>query len=190
VLIHRAIDSYESIAGGFPKSKYAAEAYFRLGDIYQTSLDSLDLARENFDLVPRQYANSPFAKDAVVRSINIAKFQRLQASLAAGESQDEALVQFELAEAELFQFKNTEKALAGYMGILNDHGDSEVAPKAAYAIAYIYEKVLNDETNAQRAYLRLLREYPSSQQAGFARAYLGITPEILEETRVDSSGDR
>jgi hypothetical protein len=49
--------------------------------------------------------------------------------------------------------------------------------------------VLNDEANAQRAYLRLLREYPGSQQAGFARAYLGIAPETFEESRSDSSGD-
>ena len=185
--LDEAIDSYESIAARFPRSKVAAEAYFRLGDIYQTTLDSLDLAKKKFDEVPRQYANSPYAKDAVIRSVSIMRFQRLQASLAAGETVDEALVQFELAETELFQFNNTEKALAGYTGILNDHGDSEVAPKAAYAIAYIYEKVLNDETGAQRAYLRLLREYPSSQQAGFARAYLGITPELLEESRSDSS---
>ena len=70
---------------------------------------------------------------------------------------------------------------------MNDYPDSPVAPKAAYAIGYIYEEVLPDRQKAERAYLRLLRDYPYSQQAEYARAFLGIvTPEIEEEVRSDS----
>jgi len=187
----KAIDGYESVVARFPRSKFAAEAYFRMGDLYQTQLDSLDVAKEKFDQVPRQYANSPFAKDAVQRSVAIAKRQRLQTALAQGGGQDQALVQFELAETELLQFNNHEEALVGYVGILNDFPESDVAPKAAYAVAYIYEKILDDASKAQRAYLRLVTDYPFSQQAGFARAYLGIVPpDPVEESRSDSPIDQ
>jgi TolA-binding protein len=183
----KAIDAYESVAARYPRSKYSAEAYYCLGEIYQTDLDSLDVAKEKFDQVPRQYANSPFAEDAVRRSVSITKLKRLQASLGTSGEQDQASVKFELAETELFQFNNTEKALAGYESVLAEFPNSDVAPKAAYAIAYIYEKVLDDKPKAKLAYRRLLRDYPSSQQAEFARKYFEDNkPEALEETRSDS----
>lgn len=170
--IDKSIDTYKSVAARFPRSKFAAEAYFRMGDVYQNTLDSLQTAKEQYDQVPRQYANSPFAKDAVSRSVAITKLERLQASLAAGGTEGKAEVQFELAETEFLQFNNSDKALGLYQSVLADYPNSDVAPKAAYAIAYIYDKVFGDQANAQVAYQRLLRDYPDSQQAAYVRTYL------------------
>jgi TolA-binding protein len=184
--LDRAIDTYESVTARYPRTEYSAEAYFRLGEIYQNTLDSLDVAREKYDQVPRQYPNSPFAQDALQRSVSITKLQQLRATLAAGGQQDQAVAKFELAETELLQFNNHVKALEGYQAVLNEYPQSPVAPKAAYAIAYIYEKVFFDRVKAEMFYQLLIRDYPDSQQAEYARKYIeGVQPK-MEETQSDS----
>ena len=45
---------YKNVASRFPRSMYSAEAEFKLGVLYQDKLDSLDVAQEHFDQVPRQ----------------------------------------------------------------------------------------------------------------------------------------
>jgi len=182
----KAIDTYGSVSARFPRSKFSAEAHYRMGLIYQERLDSLDLARSNYDEVPAQYANSPYAEDAVRRSVSINRLQQLKASLGEGGAASKAEVKFELAETELFQLNNYEKALINYEQVLDQFPTSDVAPRAAYAIAYIYEKILDDQEKARQAYQRLVRDYPESQQAMFARQYLGESPsDELEETRSD-----
>ncbi|UCG51181.1 MAG: tetratricopeptide repeat protein [Candidatus Latescibacterota bacterium] len=174
-----AIDTYKSVAATYPRSMFSAEAYFHLGEIYQEKFDSLQVAQSNYESVRQQYANSPFAEEAIARSVSISKFLRLQASLDGGGEEGQAAVQFDLAEIELLQFENYEKALKGYRKILDEFPDSELAPKAAYAVAYIYDIRLDDAEKAREAYQYLVERYPNSQQAVYARIALGLPP--LEE---------
>ncbi len=181
-----AIGTYTMITTSYPRSKFSAEAYFRLGELYQDSLDSLQVAQQKFDNVPRQYASSEFADEAVSRSVSISKLLRLRASMESGEGENNAAVQFDLAEIQLFQLKDYNKALEGYTKVLNDFPDDELAPKAAYAIAFIYETYLKDEIKAQEAYEVLLIRYPDSQQAGFARSALA---QIRGEVQFDPQSE-
>ncbi|UCH82730.1 MAG: tetratricopeptide repeat protein [Candidatus Latescibacterota bacterium] len=164
-----AMDVFNTVVTSFPRSMYSAEAYFRLGEIYQDKLDSLQVAQSQYDRVGQQYANSPYAGEALKRSISISKYMRLQESIAAGGAEGSAAVQFDLAEIQLFQFNNYEKALEGYRKVLDDFPDSDLAPKAAYAIAYIYDDRLEDREQARQAYEFLMNRYPGSQQAEQAR---------------------
>ncbi len=164
-----AIDVFKTVATSYPRSAYSAEANFRLGEIYQEKLDSLQVAQAQYDRVGQQYANSPFAGEALKRSVSISKYIKLQESVAAGGEAGNATVQFDLAEIQLFQFSDYGKALDGYRKVLDDFPDSDLAPRAAYAIAYIYENHLNDPARAREAYQDLLTRYPDSQQAEHAR---------------------
>lgn len=170
--VSAAIDTYSMITTSYPRSKFSAEAFFRLGELYQDSLDSLQVAQQKFDSVSRQYASSEFAEEAVSRSVSISKLLRLRASIESGEGENNAAVQFDLAEIQLFQLKDYNKALEGYRKVVNDFPDDELAPKAAYAIAFVYETYLKDPVKAREAYEVLLTRYPDSQQAGFARSAL------------------
>jgi TolA-binding protein len=170
--VSTAINTYSMITTSYPKSKFSAEAYFRLGELYQDRLDSLQVAQQQFDNVPRQYASSEFAEEAVSRSVSISKLLRLRASIESGEGENNAAVQFDLAEIQLFQLKDYQAALEGYNKVLNDFPDSDLAPKAAYAIAFIYDTYLEDTEKAREAYELLLSRYPASQQAGFASSAL------------------
>ena len=167
-----AIDTYKTVAASYPRSMFSAEACYRLGGIYQDKLDSLQVAQQEFDKVAGEYAGSPYASDAISKSSALSKLLRLRASLESGGQEDQAPVQFDLAEIELLQFKNYEKALAGYRKVIEDFPDSDLAPRAAYATAYIYDTALGDSTKAVAAYEFVSTRYPYTQQAEFAREAL------------------
>jgi TolA-binding protein len=118
--------------------------------------------------VPRQYAKSDFADEAIKRSSNIAKLIRLRESEDSDDPDAKAAREFSMAEIELFQFNDTKKALAGYQKLLDEFPDSELAPRAAYAIGYIHGIVLGDSLGALEWYTFLKRRYPDSQQAQLA----------------------
>ncbi len=168
------IEIFEAVAVTYPRSIFSAEASYRLGSVYQEKLDSLDVAKAKFDQVPRQYSKSSYAPEAIRRSVSITKLQKLRESLGKGGGEDKAGVQFDLSEVQLFQFSDYEKALEGYNVILDQYPNSEIAPKAAYAVAYIYESLLKDPARARAAYLVVVQSYPESQQAVYARRYLGL----------------
>jgi TolA-binding protein len=173
-----AVDTYKSVTTSYPRSMFSAEAYFRLGEIYQNEMDSLETAKQQFDQVPQQYAGSPFAEEAISRSAAISKLLRARESLESGEGGDPSVAEFDLAEIELFQFKDYAKAIEGYRRVLDEAPDGDLAPRAAYAIAYIYDVHLKDPEKAQEAYEYVVNRYPDTQQAQYAREALDrIAPE-------------
>ena len=183
--IGAAIDRLEAVEADYPKSKFAAEAAYRLGVIYQDDLDSLDLARKYFDQVPKHYAKSPFAQQAIERSSSITRLQKIAAAAESGDDEGKALAKFNTAEIEYFQFGNTAKALKAYEELLDQYPNSEYAPRAAYAIAYIYQTDLGDAKKAQEAFQQVVARYPASQQAEFARTELQRYTDQLEQSKRD-----
>lgn len=170
--VQRAIGSYRRVRGGFPKSAFSAEALFRLGVIFQERLDSLELAQETFDRVPKQYPQSPFAKEAIKRSVNIANLIKFSQSTGEESDEQKAETQFKLAELQFFQFNNAQQALVEYQKVIEQYGESALAPKAMYSIGYIYLTALGDSAKAVETYQRLMERFPDSQQAEYARAFL------------------
>ncbi len=161
----RAIDTYADVANRFKKSKFSAEAEYRIGVIYQERLDSLEVAKTHFDQVPRQFAGSEYASDAIKRSGNISTLIKLRESSDDESPEARALRQFTLAEVQLFQFNDAQKALEEYRKIIDEFPQSEFGSKAAYAVGYIYGIVLEDSVKAYEAYKYLMENYPDSEQA-------------------------
>lgn len=172
----RAIRSYRDVTRRFARGIYAAEAYYRLGEIYE-SIDSLQTAQASYQEVPRAYSGSPFAEDAIKRSSNISRILKLQQT--AGDDSPEAIAMrtFSMAEIQYFQFNNIEKAIPNYQKIVSEYADSEYAPRSVYALGYIHGVVLGDSVKAREYYDVLLAKYPDSQQTQFAYAfYKGANP--------------
>ena len=172
----RAINNYTTVTKRFARGIYAAEAYYRLGELYE-GMDSLQVAQKNYQEVPRAYSGSPFAEDAIKRGSDIGRVLKLQQT--SGDDSPEAIAMrtFSMAEIQLFQFNNAEKAIPNYEKIANDYPDSEYAPRAVYALGYIYGVVQSDSVKAREWYDVLLAKYPDSQQTQLAYAfYKGATP--------------
>jgi TolA-binding protein len=176
----RALSVYGSVRAGFPKSAFSAEAMYRAGVIYQDRMDSLELAEKAFDQVPGQYAQSPFAKEAVKRSADIASLIKYSQSTGDESEEQKAETQFKLAELQLFQFNNPQKAIVEYQKVVDQYAGSDVAPKAVYSLGYIYGTVMGDSLKAGEMFRLLAERYPDSQQAEFARRFLREKGDTLE----------
>jgi TolA-binding protein len=172
--LHQALADYSSIGAKYPKSIYSAEAYYRIGIIYQERLDSLKLAADAFAKVGSEYANSEYAAVSLERSNSIKRLLELQRS-GAGESSDQAAEKrFMAAEIQLTKLEDIPMALVGYAAVLDSFPESSVAPKAAYAIAWIRQIRLHEREAAIGRYRDLIERYPVSYQAKGALYQLTI----------------
>ncbi len=196
---HAALDStalalteLTDVTQRFARGVYAAEAYYRLGILYE-GMDSLETAQHNYEEVPRAYSGSEFAEDAIKRAGNISRVLRLQET--AGDDSPEAIAMrtFSMAEIQFFQFENMEKAITNYQKIVSDFPDSEYAPRAVYALGYINGVVLGDSVKAREWYDVLVSRYPDSAQARLAYGFYKGAPEppsLAEWTRMESSAPK
>ena len=172
----RAIETYKAVAKRYARGTYGAEADYRLGILYE-SIDSLKTAQQFYQEVPRAYSGSEYAEDAIKRAGDIGRVLRLQATEGDDSPEAEALRTFSMAEIQLIQFNNTEKAIPSYEKIVNEFPDTEFAPKSAYALGYIYGVVLKDSLKAAEWYEVLRTRYGDTQQAQLAYAfYKGASP--------------
>ncbi len=172
----QAMREYKDIAKRFARGTYGAEANFRLGEMSEAT-DSLVAAQRYYQEVPNAYSGSEFAEEAIRRSSDIGRVLLIQQTSGDDSPEAVALRTFAMAEVQLFQFNNTEKAIPNYEKIVNEFGESEYAPKAVYALGYIYGVILADSVKAREWYEVLRTRYPDSQQALLAYGfYKGASP--------------
>jgi TolA-binding protein len=173
--LSRALAEYRDVGAKYPKSTYSAEAYYRIGIIYQERLDSLKLAADAFAKVGNEYANSEFAAVSLEKSSSIKRLLELQRSAGKGESAEQAAnKRFMAAEIQLTKLEDIPMALAGYAAVLDSFPETSVAPKAAYAIAWIRQIRLKEKEAAIERYRTLIKRYPRSYQAKGALYQLGL----------------
>lgn len=166
-----AVKTYRVVTRHYSHGEFAAEAFYRLGHIFE-GMDSLEAAKNNYEAVARAYSNSEFAEDAIKRSNNIGRLLKLEEAQSENSPEAKALRAFAMGELQLFQMEDPKKALASYQEVLDDYPDADLAPKAAYAVGYIYGVVLGDTTNARRMVDLLRQRYPKSQQAAYADQFM------------------
>jgi TolA-binding protein len=171
----QALAEYRTVGAKYPKSIYSAEAYYRTGIIYQERLDSLRLAADAFAKVGNEYASSEYAAVSLEKSSSIKRLLDLQKSAGAGESAEQAAEKrFMAAEIQLTKLEDIPTALAGYAAVLDSFPGTSVAPKAAYAIAWIRQIRLKEKEAAIERYRALIMRYPRSYQAKGALYQLGL----------------
>lgn len=83
-----------------------------------------------------------------------------------------AKARFRIAELYLFRFDDPERARGYYTSVVEDHPDSELAPKAALALAWMLESRLEDTDGAREAYRSIAATYAGSEFAAAAAAAL------------------
>lgn len=84
--IEEAIEKYVQVTEESPKSLEAAEAYYRLGLIYQTDLFDLEKAKGAFSRAQSENASSEYGNLALARSAQIAKLETYQLQLQRADS--------------------------------------------------------------------------------------------------------
>lgn len=97
----------------------------------------------------------------------------------SAEFAEVAQARFRLAELCLFAFDAPGQAILHYDRVILDHPESELAPKAAVAIAWALENRLEDPAAATAAYRGVVEDFPGTEYADFAEAALsGLLPAV------------
>jgi TolA-binding protein len=164
--LETSLGIYEDITKEFPKSKFSAEAFYRMGVIYHERLDSLSNAQVAFSKVASEYANSEFASEAIQKSSSLKRLLELSDTQSgAGSSEQLAEKRFLAAEIQLTRLGEIDIALANYEAIVDSFPESSYAPRAAFAVAWINEREKLDREQAIEMYRRVVSLYPRSMQA-------------------------
>jgi len=172
--LEAALRTYESVTSRFPKSSFSAEAYYRMGVIYHEQLDSLSRAKESFSKVGSEYANSDFAGLALQKANSLTRLIELQTAEGEEATDDQKAERlFLAAEIKLTRLDKVDEAVAGYRAVVDSFPETSVAPRAAFAIAWINERRLEQPEEATAIYRRIVRDYPRTPQARGAVNRLG-----------------
>lgn len=197
--LETALSIFKGVTGEFPRSAYAAEAYYRIGVIYQERLDSLSGAQEAFGKVAGEYANSPFAEEAIQKSSSIKRLLELEKGSGgdAGSAERLAEKRFLAAEIQLTRLGEVDLAIANYSAVVDSFPRTNYAPQSAYAIAWIYENEKSDRDRAVEMYRRVVTRYPRSPQAHGAIERIGTLgaldlkeqmQAVIDSAMVDTTG--
>lgn len=148
-LIDSALAQYNDILQNYPHSQYCPKTLYALGYVYDKMKGDQIKADSLYGILMERYPNSIYAK----------KISKAQAQT------DSAKVLFLKAERELLKEGNSRKAIKIYKQLVKDFPNSELVPKALYAIGWIYENNLRSPQEAIAVYRRLVEEFPQSVYA-------------------------
>lgn len=166
---------------------------FRIAEIFFTEFDMPDSAVIYLEKIIDKFGDSPNAPKALSLQIEIANeydiydTEQLKTELMSTyegtmfakmysdnpdayvtksdiepTTIDSAQVLFENAESAYFQEEYIE-AVDIYNSLISRYKDNDLTPKALYAVALIYENLLNDPGNAVLAYEKLNAQYKDSE---------------------------
>jgi TonB family protein len=172
-----SMQGYAEVTEKYPRTEASAQAYYRLGEIYQNNFGDLAEAQKMFESCKNENPSLPIAKEALTQSANISKIEQYQQELSQEDSTKSSQTLFLLGELYLLQMDQPDSALDEYLALAEKFPQSEYAPKSLYAAAWIWENVKKDTAEAGKLYRRILDEYPQSEYKKPALEFLNVEPD-------------
>jgi TonB family protein len=163
-------ETYNQVIQKYPRSKYSAEAYYRMGLISQQVHKDLEKAKTLFENASKESRQSEAGEAALQRRKDLMLLERYRLQADDAKDPQTAIVPlFNLAELYLFSLGETDSALATYQQVLTLADTTSFAPKALYAIGLIYADSLKNDSAASENFQKLINEYPNTPYAIDAR---------------------
>jgi TolA-binding protein len=170
-----AIGVYKQVAEDFSVSVYAAEANYQTGFTQEIYLGDVESAKESYAKVQANSPGSEFASLAEERRQSLELFGQYRSEIAeSGEEEKAAEASLLLAELSLFRLRKIDEALAAYQAVERDQPNSSLAPKAAYAVAWIQEHELGDSLAALASYRHVHETYSDTEYGVEAGVRAGL----------------
>ncbi|MBT3604901.1 MAG: tetratricopeptide repeat protein [Candidatus Latescibacteria bacterium] len=179
-------DTYQNVVKKYPRSKYSAEAYYRMGLISQQVHKDLETAKEYFEKSSKENRQSDAGQAALQRRKDLMSLERYRLQADDAKDPQKAIVPLlNLAELYLFNLGEIDSALATYQHALTLADTTLFAPKALYAIGLIYGDSLKNDTKARETFQQLIDEHSNTPYASDARKRLQLnrTDDALAEAR-------
>jgi tetratricopeptide (TPR) repeat protein len=168
-----ALEEYERIPEEHPRTEQAADALYRMGVIHQKG--DPDRASEYFDRAAKESASSEGARLAKLKRADLEQLASLRAELADTTKIVSAENLFGLAELFLLRLDQPDSAVAAYRHVAEAFPESDLAPRALYAIACIPEEGFEKPEESKEVLEKLIEKYPDSAAAEAAERKLGRT---------------
>jgi TonB family protein len=182
-----AIEEYERIAVEFERTEAAAIAFYRIGEIQVSQYNNLELAKEMYDSSIAVSRGSEVYQDAIQKSADISRLGQYREEVGDENLENDAAVQYQLAELYLVQLDNPDTALVEFEFLIDSFPDSKWAARALLARAYIFEEVYNMPESAQASYNRIINDYSHTD---YVEQVSEITGTNLDQLDVDYPGRR
>ena len=193
-----AIETFENLAGDYPDSLQAKEAWFRVGDILIRDLEKADDARRAFDMVGKGAARAVDDRYEVEAVLRVSQIDSMKAKLDRIDSLDDpeerAHTRYTLAELYTHSFNRPDSSLTQYRRILEEAPDSEYAVLGTY---FLRRRELEEdgeftEQDARDIMADIEAQYPARDYAQKLKVHLGLladTPadqqyKLAEEARL------
>ncbi|MBC7187441.1 MAG: tetratricopeptide repeat protein, partial [Calditrichaeota bacterium] len=184
--IDSALAHYWAAYYANPDSSSAAQALYPVAYIVRVA--QRDTARSDSLLqeIVRRFPELPQAEGA----------RRLLGLPRPPDQETVAAALFWQADSLLWEADAPERALAAFASLSSRYPESEYAPRALYAIAWVLEQRLHDNERALEAYKRVQEAYPDSPQGKAAKRKIDAHTREAEKlqrlaeasARPDSSG--
>jgi TolA-binding protein len=171
---------YEEVAATSENQNWQAQAYYRLGLIYQIDLEDLKKAKEYYDQSAEASKSSKISSDAITRSSDIGKLEsftrsKLDSTATPAAVDEAAFAQYSLAELLWQKLNEPDSAITEMRYVVDSFSTSYYAPKAIIALAQM-NRELTGETNVADSLLKvMLRQYPHSDFVPDALEALGLS---------------
>lgn len=190
----------EKLAEDAPGTDAAGEAWYTIIEHYALKggpgSDALD---EKLAIVLELTVGRTWGPPIRARSDQVIRYDELTAIVADADSTDaeaRARAALEIGEMLVFDYEDGDDALVWYQQALELGADTDVGPRAAYAIGWIHEQMLGDPAEAAVAYDVLRERYPESVQARTLAGEEFLDPkertreelEALAEARIRAAG--
>jgi tetratricopeptide (TPR) repeat protein len=172
-----AMREYLDVFEFFPQTEYAPQAMYSLAYILGDAPATLAMRDSILQVLAVKYGSTPQGQGAKRR---LHRADTLDAAQTAPEL-------FRQAEENLIKQKDPQRAVQLYQEFLQSHPDSKYAPQSLYAMGWIYEHELSDNTQALAAYKKLIETYPDSPMARRVRTKVTVAEQPAKPDSADSS---
>ena len=175
-----AIETYRKMAGDFPDSLEAKEAWYRVGTLLMTDLSKAREAKDAFDMVEKGRAKTtePWFVDAKIKSVQIdsmtVRIKRIEELEDNPETR--ARARFSLAELYMYSFNRPDSALTQYRRIVEETPNSDYAVMSDFFMRrneLIKSNRLTEETEKEMV-REIIEQYPDNEYTQKLKVYAGI----------------
>lgn len=172
---------YRDIIYETEKGYAKAEAFWRLGLIYQYDYDDLIEAKLYYDSTTKLDRGTGIGKDALQQSSAIGLLEEYSQAIeldssATQETIDEAAyIQYQLAELYWLELNKPDSGIIAMQTVVDSFPTAYDSPKAMIALSEMIRDHREDSTAADSILHEVLTKYPTSDFVVEALALLGLT---------------
>ena len=209
--VDNSVVRLESIVTDYPRTKTSAKAYYLLGQLYLSELWDLDMAKEKFTQVKKEYNRTEYGPfcDSKIKAIDkykdalasLKKYDvkldtlsndstKLDSTKIVDEMPKKSLQEllYLIGDIEAFSFERVDSGIVYFERILKEDSSSQYYPKALFTLSMIFAE-LADSLKLDYYSSILKAEFPASDYTSYLfdnKKNIDSSPRPIEQLYLDA----